>query len=206
MLTMLLLLLGAACGKSTTNDNAAADDLNAVIEDTGGDADVSPDTNEDAATNAGTTNTAITTNENDNVNARPTVNENANVTVNDGSITVSEPRQAAELTSPFAVKGAAEGTVVYVKVKNAVGDTMFTEPVSVKNGAFSINLSFEVSRTTTGTIVVFDKDASGNAQNAVSIPVKFVVPSGLPDTNGNANVNDNTNSNINDNENTNAAY
>lgn len=194
---VMLLLNGAACGKKNT-ETVTEDDASVIIENVNDAADVDTDTDEQANTN-------IPTTINDNVNTTPTVNENANIAVNNGSIKLAAPRSGDELASPFTVNGTADGTTVYVKVKNSIGDTMFTEPVSVKNGAFTINLSFDVSNSTAGSIEVYDQDASGNAQNLVVVPVKFTAASvnANTNTNVNENVNDNTNSNSNENANLN---
>ncbi len=201
----LLLLVGAACGKkepvTTTEDTT-----DVIVEN------VNDGTDTDSVTDVQTNTNLPSTNSTDNTNASPPTNANVNVSVNNGSIRLTAPRSGEELASPFTVSGTAEGSTVYVKVKNSIGDTMFTEPVSVKNGAFTVNLSFEVSNSTSGSIEVYDNDAAGNAQNLVVVPVKFTAASVNANTNANVNesVNDNangnTNVNANLNGNTNAYY
>ncbi|MFH0829079.1 MAG: Gmad2 immunoglobulin-like domain-containing protein [Candidatus Kerfeldbacteria bacterium] len=192
-------LIGAACQKNTKNENSVPADENAGVVEENVNLDEGDGTAVRENVNAFPSDNS---NGNKNVNARNS-NENVNVPVNYGAITVEQPKKDDNLTSPFTVKGTAQGSTVFVRVKNAAGDTMFTEPVQVRTNAFSISLTFDVSHSTTGTIEVFDKDASGNAQNLTVIPVSFVVGTADVNLNTNTNINENTNGNSNENENLN---
>lgn len=199
-------LVGAACRKNTNDENAvpANDDSGNIEENVNANVNAEEDDGTAVRENVNALPTDTDT-VNANVNVRNS-NENTNVPINYGTVAVEQPKKDDELTSPFTVKGTSQGTTVYVRVKNAAGDTMFTEPVQVRNNVFSITLTFDVSRTTAGTIDVFDKDSSGNAQNLTVIPVSFVVKTSAnlntnESVNDNANVNENSNENLNDNAN-----
>ena len=199
-----IVLIGAACQKNTKN---TSDDVGIPANENTGVVDENANLNEDVTGVRENVNALPVDNGNvnENVNVQNS-NENTNVPVNYGTITVEQPKKDDNLTSPFTVKGTAQGSTVFVRVKNASGDTMFTEPVQVRQNTFSISLTFDVSRSTTGTIEVFDKDASGNVQNLMVIPVSFVSGTTGTNLNVNENVNENTKANENLNENANVNY
>ncbi len=202
ILAISLVAFGAGCGKKAienVNDESIVNqgfdlndalDLNvSEVENTN--VDVNENTNSDLATN---TNESVATNENTNAVTNSSVsNKNTNTATATGTIAITSPASDDELVSPFYVEGtASSGSLVYVRLK-ASGVTIFTEKVSVKNGAFKGKLLFDFSRTTNGTIDVFQKNADEEEVNLTSVDVRFKLSS----TNTNAAANSNTNTNTN---------
>lgn len=198
-----LLLLGAACSK-TTNINTSSEENSNV-------ASVNEDTNS-------------VSNENENGNVNRDVNEDRNTNssedsntnssgdhqqVSSGSLKVTGPETDATVESPIELQGTSDTDKVYVRAKSSTGGTMFTEAVTVRNGEFHVNLTVTLTMSKKITLEVFQKDASGNEVNLVSVPVTVKVESSSTNTNesvnGNENSNDNSNESPNDNANTNSS-
>ncbi len=198
-----LLLLGAACTKKTeVNTNTGSENENLAVE------------NENASVS--NINRAVNVNEdrnaNENENSNSNTNESRNSNVNgsgtessavtNGTLSVTKPERNEDVDSPFNVQGIASGDTVYVRVKNAAGTTVFTEPVTVRNGAFSVNLTYEFINTTSGSVEVFQKDAAGTETNLVTVPLTYKVES-ASNSNDNSNTNESADANSNDNGNSN---
>lgn len=163
--TVSLLVLGAACGRSETPNTSKTN----VV-----------------------TNTTINQNANSDVNSS---NTNASVPVtSNGSLTITQPAANASVTSPAEVAGASEAAKVTVRVKNASDREVLAVPVTVRNGAYHVNLAFEFINTTSGTIEVVELNADGTDGKTVSVPVTFA--SSAADSNTNAS-SDTTNANTN---------
>ena len=198
-----LLAFGFGCAKDTnTNQNTNTDDAAVLNEETNLNDSLDLNTSIDESDlnlNAADDETADT-NENANTNAAANTNTSAATNVNansptSGTISITSPKANDELVSPFYVEGTAtSGDAVYARLV-ASGTTIFTEKITVRNGAFRGKLLFDFSHTTSGTIQVFQKDADGNETGLASVPVRFK----LSTTNTNANTNTSVNSNANTN-------
>lgn len=168
-----LLVLGAACGKkATTNTAANENNIPPVV------INMSDNTTVNAA-----------------ANGNVSVNKNTN-TASSGPLVVSKPAKNEELGSPYTVSGTSSADKVYVRVNNSAGTPLFLIPATVRNGAFSVNVTFEFTHTSAGTIEVFEKDTGNNEINLVSIPVTFKTTV-VVNANTTATANTNTSSNSN---------
>lgn len=189
----LLIVAGAACQKKTNtppqdgNDVVINENANTVV----------PSLSNARVDTSGNTNAPVTTNSNLNVNTNRTTSTN---TTND-TIAVERPEPYDRLISPFTVSGTTSDSNVFVRVKNAAGGSLITEPASVNGTNFSLTLSFEFSGTAAGTVEVYTKDSSEREENLISMPVTFAIPSALPDPIGTLPTFDNTNSATNNNVN-----
>lgn len=197
-----LFLVGAACQKKTTDTPVSQivknvnknENINAIV----------PSLSNARIDSSANVNGSVLANGNVNGNTNSDRNENENRAATNTSndmISVEAPSANAAVSSPFAVTGTTNATAVFVRVKNAAGTALFTESASIKEHDFSINLSFEFSQTTTGTIEVFTRDVSEREADLIAIPVTFTVASTLPDSVGTmplvSNTNNATNENVN---------
>ncbi len=185
-----LVLLGAACAKKasvTTNTEEAAN-TSVEIENT----NVTAGENINASTSVNT-NTSGSTNTN--------TSKNTNSTTTSGSLTIDEPAANAEVESPVTVSGKSQVKTVYVRVIGNQNATLFTEPVTVRNGVYVIHLTLALTHSVNGRIEVYEKDTAGAEINTVGIPVNFQIAVSTTQTT-NANSNENTNTSTNQNTNT----
>lgn len=191
-----LVLLGAACSNdllnaNTENENSTENEnTNSAVLNTNRD-----DDNENANTNRNTNDSDdSTTNSVDATDEHgPTVS---------GTLRVDTPQSGKKLESPFEVEGKSQAETVYVRVKNGAGTALFTESVKVRGGEFHINITYSFTHTTTGSVDVFEKDASGNEVNLINIPVTYRIESeGSSGTSLTENENSNTNEDENENTN-----
>ena len=93
----------------------------------------------------------------------------------EGKITLTSIKSGDTLTSPATVAGTAAvpSNAIVVELRNQEHETMVKETVSVKNGAFAINLGFEFSHTEEGYVAVYELNPDSSKLNLVEIPVKF---------------------------------
>lgn len=128
---------------------------------------------------------SVTTTTNKNTNEPMNINAHGQQTTPD-SVLILSPEANAQLVSPFTVAGESTATTVYVSLVNATGTTLFSEPVAVHEGDFSITLNFNLTSTITGTVEVYEKDTNGTNIHLTKVPVIFTT--GAP-----SQKNDNTN-------------
>lgn len=161
-----LSFLGAACKNSVTTNTAPA--------------------NENA-------NTAVTDTLNSNSTA--TINTNTPIVTGSAALQVAAPGSGEKLVSPYELKGASTHSKIYARVNNAAGRGVFTESANVRNGSFTLNLTFIFTSTETGSIDVYALDSAGKEIDAVKIPVIFKIDTrGEGDTTlANTNTDNNTN-------------
>ncbi len=195
--TAALLLLGAACTK-TVNTNQTTNDDHAMEDSNGNTNQAMENQNSNSAVKS-EDNTNVMHDEemmNDTTKRNANESDDAAVVTSNGSLTVTKPEKDADVESPFAVEGKSSATTVYVRLKSASGKELFTVPVTVRDGAYHVNLTYQVTNTTNGVVEVFEKDASGNETLLTSVTITLKTESS--DT---TNSNDNENSNSNDNTN-----
>lgn len=196
---MTIALIGAGCKKQAAVNTALVnDDVSILVngstalEDT-----VNADTNSsDSNTNVAHINATVSSNTNVSTNTNTTTDTNTSTTIADttaGDITVTAPKPDEELSSPFYVEGTAASGPVYIRVKSSGGTEIFTEKVSVNSGKFRGKLLFDFTHTTTGSIDVFTKDASGTETDLVNIPVRFKVASSSSTNTNSSDTTTNTN-------------
>ena len=194
MIAVGLVLLGAACAnKAALNVNTAGYVNSSVNE-----------------------NTNIAANENANleVNTNLSANANTNTSTDNGpiikgSLRLDTPKMNMQVVSPFEVTGQSDTSLVYVRIKNLSGATLFTEPVTVRGGTFTVNITLNVATSRTETLEVYQKNSAGAETNVISLPIEVKV-AGSTNTNStvstNANSNSNANTNTSTNQNTNTYY
>lgn len=182
-----LFVVGAACQPKDTNENVNDDGNGVSVVNENRNANTNSDDDE---------------NENENSNS----NENENVNDSDavsGTLRVSEPDPNKEIESPFEVAGDSSSSAVTVHVKRANGTTLFSVPVTVRNGQFSVKLEFQFTNTTAGLIEVVEAGGS-----TVRIPVTFKVETeddSDDDSDDNSNADDfEEDEDVNENSNTNS--
>lgn len=195
-----LLVLGAACSKTTDeNTNSTSNENESVMEE-----------NVNAAVNTNSASDDRTTNDNTN-SSDDTTNTNSSgdhQQVSSGSLKVTSPETNDEVESPIEVEGTSDTDVVYVRAKNSSGTALFTETVTVRKGEFHVNLTLSLTSTKAITLDVFQKDSSGAEKNLVSIPVNVKVElsnTNTSDDSVNTNANENTNDDHSSNENDNSS-
>ena len=99
----------------------------------------------------------------------------------DQFIVVNSPIADSQLSSPVTIEGRAKisGDKVYIKFENNAGTVLIEEiatlGVSSDDGYknFSRKINYEFSTTKAGFIKVYSMSTAGDAENLVSIPVKY---------------------------------
>lgn len=141
-----VVLVGAACEKKDDNLNSA---------------------------NTNTTNTNTTAN----VNAANTNTANTNAAAEDKTkLAVTLPVQGAQLTSPFKIEGtAAQGSVVFINLRDKAGKTLVSTSAKVVNGTWTINaMTYAFSGTTEGDLEVYQHSTiTGGKLFVTTVPVTF---------------------------------
>lgn len=183
-------MLGAACSNTTNTNEQEASNENENVS---------------VVTNTSTNTNSDDQNENRNTNTSSDDSTGDHEVSSSGALRVSSPERNKNLESPFEVEGTSSASLVYVRVKNAVGTELFTESAKVRGGEFHINITYTFTHTTVGVVEIFEKDSAGAEVNNVSIPVTFRIESedstsltGETTSNENENHNANTDDMVNE--------